>query len=214
MSRAGSWLLAGLAGLALSGCLRGEPPTDPTAFSYHTRPDAHAQRRVVVVPLYAGPGVGASVARLDAALATALRETNLYEVAVLTAGDRDLAFPVPGLGLDNLTPDNLRQFRDRHGNDAILVGRVDHFDSYDPIAIGLEVHLVSCRDGETVWSASGHFDGRREDVQADIRLWHRQTVGDGQPSIGGWQTVLQSPSLFSRYVADRLSATLLAPPAP
>jgi hypothetical protein len=207
-------LALGLLLLACQACILRQPGSDPIAFSFHTTPQADELRRVVVIPLYRGPEVGESAGRLDEALATSLRETSRYEVAVLDQERRDHFFPRPDLGLDNLDPDHLRHFRDQTGADAILVGRVDHFDSYDPIAVGLEVHLISCRDGSTAWSANGHFDGRRDDIRRDIQKWHSLTMGrrSNTHTIGGWETTLQSPLLFSRYVADRLCATLLLGP--
>ncbi|MFW5844990.1 MAG: hypothetical protein ACOCXJ_02060 [Planctomycetota bacterium] len=196
----------------LGGCVRRQTASHPVRYSFHTAPLAQELRRVAVLPLYRGPEVGASADTLDRSLGTSLHELGRYEIIHLDQAARDAVFRSAEQMLASVTPDNLRRFRERHGVDAVVVGRVDRLDPYDPIAIGLQTHLVSCRDGSTAWSASAHFDGGRRDVQHDVEAWYRATIGQGQTGIGGWQVALHSPSLFCRYVTDRVTASLLLDP--
>lgn len=195
--------------LLLAGCGTRVATGDPVAFSYHTQESIERVHIVAMIPLYHGPEVDDSAITVDAAMATALRELGPFQVRELTTAERDLAFGDPARNLANVTVESLRTFRVRHRADALLVGRIDHYDSYDPMSVGLEAHLISCSDGATLWSATGHFDGRRRDIQREIHNWHRYVVGQGLETIGGWQLVLQSPSLFTRYVCDTLVNTML-----
>ena len=94
--------------------------------------------------------------------------------------------------------------------DAVLIGRIEQLDSYDPVSLALEAVLVDCSDGTVLWTASGHFDARRADVQDDVRAWHRAAVGEAQQGIAGWRATLSSPALFARYVCDRLAHSVRA----
>jgi hypothetical protein len=68
--------------------------------------------------------------------------------------------------------------------------------------------LVSVADGSVLWSASAHLDSGRSDVQKDLRWWHDHSNGGGLATISGWRLAMTSPSIFSRYVADRLIETI------
>lgn len=205
-------LLLGLL-LVLAACAgRGRPATDPTAFSCYAAPNLAQVQRVVVVPLWRAQGVGRSALVLDEALATSLRELGRFEVMRLSEADRDELLGTDAVAANSVPSDALRRIFQRHRADAVLIGRIEHLHSYDPVAIGLATHLVSCLDGTVLWSASGHFDGARHDVQTDLRAWHDATVGDNVGELGGWQAALSSPRLFARYVSDRVAASVLAPP--
>ncbi len=181
----------------------------PTSFSYHTVEAARDLQRVAILPLYRHNSVGKAANSLDSALASAFRELGQYEIVTITEKDRDFAFGKELPSLRVITPEHLRKFRESHHVDAIVIGRIDAFVSFDPIVVGLESHLISCQNGDTYWSASGHFDGKHKAIQKDIKDWYKETIGSGQQSIGGWQLTLQSPSLFSRFVTDRLVESVL-----
>lgn len=208
INRRFSLLLLGIL-IVMSACQGRGSSGLPTEYPFHTLPMATEPRRVVVVPFYLGDEVGKEAAIMDEAMATALRELGEYEVASIDRKQRDLLFGNPHSKLRNLNTENLRLFRTRYRADALLIGRIDHYDSYDPIAIGVEAHLISCHDGLTLWSAVAHFDSARRDIQEDLEFWYQDVIGTGQNRIGGWQLALQSPRLFARYTSDRLAASII-----
>jgi hypothetical protein len=194
--------------LALSSCAA-RPNANPNGpFSFYTSPQAIEFRRVAVLPFRAGDKVGRSAAVVTQSMAAALRELGYHEVVTISgdAGENLLGRDV--LYQNDIAADELLRIRDQLHVDAVMLGRVEQYDSFDPISIGLSVHLVSCLDGSVAWSATGNFDGRRLDVQHDVRRWHNATLTGEHESIGGWKNILQSPGLYSRYVCDRLVATL------
>lgn len=197
----------------LSGCTdRRRTDTPSHGFSWW-RGDGLAQvRRIAVVPFAHGPKVGRSGEQVAPAFAAALRDMGVAQIVELDPADVPANQRDP-LQHDAVSADQLLHLRDRYHVDAVLLGRIDRMSSYDPMTMDLTVHLVSCRDGQPVWSGSGSFDGRRADVQDDISSWYRRRQVEEGGQVLDWKTTLQSPSRFSRYVADRMTATVMEPTA-
>lgn len=192
--------------LASCGGSRSDAPTHP--FSYHVLPDIGQLTRVAVLPFTHGPRIGRAADVITASMAASLRELGLHQVVEVDSARSDLLPTRDPVLTEDISSDDLLRLRDKLNVDGVLIGRVEQFTSFDPIAVGVSVHLVSCLDGQAVWSATGHFDGRRDDVQRDIQAWWRSHQAASPNSVQGWQTTLQSPSLFTRYVCDRLVATM------
>ena len=202
-------LLPALVLLALPGCFGGRASDAPVhPFSYHVRPEVGQLRRVAVLPFTRGARIGRAADVITASMAASLREIGIHQVVEVDPARSDLIPAHDPVLTEDISSDQLLRLRDRLNVDGVLIGRVEQFTSFDPIAAGVSVHLVSCLDGETVWSATGHFDGRRDDVQRDIQAWWRSHQAPSATSVHGWRTTLQSPSLFTRYVCDRLVASM------
>ena len=194
----------------MTGCAFGRrSAVDPRLYSYQVSPDIVAVTRVVIVPLYHASGVGRAARALDEATATAWRELGQFEVLVVDQATRQELLADDVVARRNIPAEGLRRLREQYRADAVLVGRVEHFTSYDPISAGVVLHLIDCRHGRSLWTATCHFDGGRGEIQRDIRAWHRATLGDGLDDIGGWQNVLYRPHLFARYLSDRLAESVL-----
>jgi hypothetical protein len=147
---------------------------------------------------------------LDDAVATAVRDLNNQVVlqADATALPNDLS---AGVRSDSISVDAILALRDQYRCDAILIGHCHRFQGYDPVAISMTLHLISCHDGAVLWSATGDFDGSRATVQKDLASWYRHRQADPGNTVQTWRTALQTPSLFSRYAADRLLLTMVVP---
>ncbi len=199
-----------LLALGPTGCdWAGRAPTDPRLFSFYRHPSIEGIRRIAVVPLYRGPEVGSSAAAFDPATATAWRELGCFEVMVMDAATRDRYLPHDVIAHNNLPSDALRRLYLDHRIDAVLVGRIEQFDCYDPISAGVTLNLVSCRDGGVKWSATCHFDAARTEIQEDVHRWYAASRGEANPDIAGWRATLQTPRLFARYLSDRLASSAL-----
>ncbi len=192
----------------LAGCWPSRESEPLADFSSHTCPQTGEIRRIAVLPLTLGDGVGRSAGAIDAAITASLRELDCYEVIAVDDARRDALLAHDAVLANGISSGDLLRLRDALHVDGVLIGRVDQFHGYDPLAIGLTMHLVSCIDGTVLWSATGHFDGARGDIQRDIKRWHKGAMGEGQRSISGWRATLSSPSLFCRYVGDRLAASV------
>jgi hypothetical protein len=204
-------LAAALAIIALGtacGCARTLPPPST---SWRTSERAAEPGRVAVLAFWSGDGVGRSSAAVGEAMAASLRELGLHEVLLVGIDRRRALLPDDVLLANRLSVEQLLRLRDELRCDSVLLGRIEQFTGYDPVAMGLSVHLVSCADGEKLWEATSHLDGSRQDVQDDLRKWYDRSAGRGAPGIAGWRGVLASPTAFARYVTDRLVSTLPPP---
>jgi nucleotide-binding universal stress UspA family protein len=207
-------LLLLCAALLAAGCdvrtpFRRFPKEPPGSVSWHVTPRAREPQRVAVLPFATAERVGRSAAEVAPAVAASMRELGLHEV-VLVGPDQMARLPTPTLATGALPVDTLLAYRDATGCDAVLIGRIEQFDGFHPLSLGLTAHLVSCQDGAVLWSANAHLDGKRDDVQRDIEGWWTRTRGDEAAALGGWRSVLASPREFARYAADRLAWSVTA----
>lgn len=205
-------LLAGLLA-ASSGCTGLRHPFHwagaamPKGVSWQATPRAAAPQRIAVLPFWLAAGVGRSAAVTGDNLAASLGELGLHEVSLVSGEERSRLLADDPLAANRLAAADLLRLRDALRCDAVLLGRVEQYDSYEPVSIRVSCHLVSCLDGEVLWSAAGHFDGARADVQQDVEAWYRSR-GEATVGIAGWKGVLASPRAFTRYLCDRLAGTM------
>lgn len=195
-----------LLALTLSSCAR---PPAPASISSQTCPRAGEPMRIAVLPFVLADGVGRSAHALDDAFPVALRALGRHEVVGVPLERARQLLPVSAIEMSSISAADLLRLRDALQVDAVVVGRVDQFHGYDPQAIGATAHLVAVTDGAVLWSATAELDASRADVQADVKWWHDHHQGSGNASLAGWRLTLSSPSLFGRYVADRLVETIV-----
>ena len=194
--------------LLLASC--GRPPA-PQSVSSRTSIRAGEPMRVALLPLVAGDRVGRSAHVLDEALISALRTLGRHEVVPVALERARLLLPPASIEASAISTQDLLRLRDQLRVDAVILGRVEQFQAFDPVAVGLTVHLVSVEDGAVLWSATAQLDAGRKDVQDDLHWWYDHANGAGSATISGWRLALSSPSVFSRYVADRLVETIVPP---
>lgn len=206
-------VLAVLAVLA-GGCsdlsrnpFRRMPVAPPGSVAWHTTPRAIEALRVAVLPFALAEKVGKGASELSPAFASSLRALGVHET-VLVGPERALGLALPDLHEGRVPVDSLLAVRDATGCDAVVVGRVEHFDGFHPVSLGASLHLISCHDGAVLWSAQLQLDTRREDVQRDIEGWWKRNAGEQASAVNGWKSVLSTPRDFCRYAADRLAWTI------
>jgi hypothetical protein len=194
--------------VVLSGCRR---PPPPASISAQTSVSANEPMRIAVLPFVLADGVGRSAHALDEAFSAALRTLGRHEVIGVPLEKARLLLPASAIERSVITADDLLRLRDALQVDAVVLGRVDQFTGFDPLAIGATAHLVAVTDGAVLWSATAELDAGRADVQNDVQWWHEHGNGSGNASLAGWRMTLSSPSSFARYVADRLVETIPMP---
>lgn len=193
----------------LSSCGSRPLVPDGATFSYHRDPQINSIKRIVIMPFHRANDVGTSAEALDISMSSAWRELGQFEVIGATEEERDQLITEDAFRKRNIDSESLRRVFADFKADAVLIGRIETFNSYDPVVIATEAALVSCLNGAVLWTGGGHFDGARESIQDDIIDWHRDAVGAGNQSVAGWRATLQSPRMFARYVSDRLAVTAL-----
>lgn len=203
------FLLVAIAALSIGGCSSSSSRSRPNGpFSFHTTPGATQVRSVAVLPFTLGAKVGRSAGAIDASMSAALRELGYSQVINVAPDKGKELVETDVIYEDNITTKQLLRLRQELKVEAVLIGRVDQFDGFDPLAMGMTATMISCLDGTVLWSVTGHFDAHNLDVQQDIRRWYDGNRSGDQTSVGGWKLALQSPSMFTRYVCDRVVASL------
>lgn len=206
-------LLIALAVLA-SGCadisrnpFRRLPAAPPGSIAWHTTPRAVEALRIAILPFALAEKIGKGASELSPAFAGSLRALGIHEVVLVGAEQAALLNP-PDLHEGKVPVDALLAVRDATGCDAVVIGRVEHFDGFHPVSLGASVHLVSCHDGAVLWSAQIQIDTRRDDIQRDIEGWWKRNAGEAAAAVNGWKSVLSTPRDLCRYAADRLAWTI------
>ena len=203
-----------LCSLLLSGCewLRKSEAAEAREFSQFSGNAIDTVRRVVIMPIYLDERVSDKAKVVEENLIRSLTELNRFEVLTASHGERDELFADDPLRSNRLGQTSLRLTRERFGADAVVLLRVNHWQSYDPVAVSISCAMVDCRDGKVVWNATGMWDAGIRSTQDDIKEWYYDRKGKGNEVVGGWELMMSSPRLFTRYVSDRLAASVLSQP--
>ena len=206
MTTAQRLIFVTLLAISTTACGRSEP----LSFAQWVAPELEQVRRIVVVP-FQTPDASDKAQIVARNLGAHLRRQGTFEVMLLKPGD------VPQLSNDGawdsnrIAPASLRALSATYNCDAVLIGRIDRWQPYDPVAIGLQVHLIEVGTGNVVWSVGGDFDSRNQNVQDAIEIWWQSTGGQAQASVSGWRVTLSSPSIFSDWLAAALVSAIPQP---
>ena len=201
--------------LALSaGCLH-PSIDDPARRGPFFAPANHAGdvslggvRRVVVLPIWTGPGTPAeSAAALDSVFLAALQKENRFEVVSFSREDCRRRYQADALSSSAaLPPDLLDVLKREFAVDAVLFVDLTVFNAYKPLAVGLRGKIATIDGSRLIWtfdnvfsaddpavanSARRHFINRDRSVPADLT-----------------PAALQSPAKFAGYAASAMFATL------
>ena len=211
--RAERLLLAAMAWI-VSGCFV-EPPREeePIGFVLSSQRDVFRLRRVVFVELGADGGCEPGVAwDTTKALSSAIQGRRLFHVDLVRRTNpmcRDLALDqMGGMALDDLS-----RMRQALRCDAVLLGRVSHFQPFPRMQLGLVLKLMDLRDGKLLWGVEHVWDTTDRQVENRIRAYFRRYVRSGYEPMDH-ELVLKSPRAFERYIAHEVSRTLPSRPDP
>ena len=169
-------------GLVLACCLLGRDcrgRSQPVALRIGWRQKSAKCWRIVLVP-FQTPDSSDKAQIVSRQLGAALRQQGRFEVMMLQGKDVPELSDAGSWQSNRIDPAILRELSRRYNCDAVLIGRIDRWQPYDPVAIGLQVHLIHVGSGAIVWSAGGDFDSRTQPVQDALSTWWDHTHGSGQ----------------------------------
>jgi len=139
-------------------------------------------------------------------LASAIQSKGLFHVDLIRRSDpvcRDLSLDHMGA----LRLDEIARMRDALGCDAVLLGRVSHFQPFPRMQLGLVVKLMDVRDGELLWGVEHVWDTTDQNTERRIRTYFHHEVRSGYEPMG-YELVLKSPRAFERFIAHEVANTL------
>ena len=137
----------------------------PREFSQFSGNGIDTVRRIVIMPIYRDSRINDKSLIFQEKLIRSMAELNQFEVIMATTAERDELYPADPLRANRLNETSLRKTREMFGADAVIIGRINHWNSYDPVAIGATFNMVDCRDGKAVWSATGMWDAASRAIQ-------------------------------------------------
>lgn len=169
--------------------------------------DTYQVRRVGLVPF------GAVDQEVLAAHEVGALETT-FHAEFASGTDYDIV-PLRGLDLMGVvapdpfragwySPEGVLTLRDRYRLDALLVGTITSRRIVPPQVLGVQLDLVSCETGATIWTCDLILDASRESTRDAIEIWARRELGDPD----GAPLTLLSPKKFAHFAAFQMARLL------
>ncbi len=192
----------------LTGCSQPPPTTQINCF---VRPAELAKvQRVVFIELF-DEAQSPEIARdTSESLFRAINGRNLCHVELVKGMDPRCAV----LPANRFGPYTLPEIAEMHkalGVDALLIGKVNTFQPYPRMQIGLYLRMVDLKDGQTIWGVDHVWDAREKKTEHRIKEFFEHHLSDGYEPVD-WGVGTISPSLFEKFVAHEVAQTLPGPP--
>jgi len=165
-------------------------------------------RRVAFLPIYKGRFDHVDMAGIEENFAAELSKRNLFEVVVVTEETmKDLFEKGRFSSIENLPTKIVSQLHSVYAIDGIMLVDVNHYNAYQPVGLGVAAKLFDGRTGRLVWSADHLFDASNPAVSNAARKYYK-TESTIQYPLHETQTVLHSPTRFSKFVANSIFASI------
>ncbi len=194
------------------GCATSTSPGSGPHFAttnYHSGPFPPSLRRVALLPVAthaSNSTLAAGSEELLPVLEAELRKTGAFEVVLVSERNlRDWTGNARWRPDEQLPRDFLNRVRTETGCDAILFPTLTLYRPYPPLAIGLDLRLISGEDLVPIWAIDEVMDAGAAPVARGARGYSQTQIIVREGEEGA---VLQSPRFFSRYVCSTLLATL------
>lgn len=127
-----------------------------------------------------------------------------YDIVPLRGVDLMGVIPPDPFRAGWYSPEAVLTLRDRYRLDALLVGTITSRRIVPPQVLGMQLDLVSCETGATIWSSDLILDASRDATREAIDIWARRELGepDGAPMT------LLSPKKFAHFAAFQMARLL------
>ena len=169
--------------------------------------ETYQVRRVGLVPfgavdkeVLAAHQVGA----LETTFHAELSAGTSYDIVPLRSYDLAGVIPPDPFRAGWYSPEAILTLRNRYRLDAILVGTITSRRIVAPQVLGMQLDLVSCETGATIWSCDLILDAARESTRDAIEVWARHELGDPD----GAALALLSPKKFAHFAAFQMARLL------
>ena len=201
--------LAASAGLALAACATPAPAPLMGSARIAADFDSYRLQRVALLPFRAvdrttGTLAAHEVGSLETSFHTELASGTPYDLIPLRGEDLAAVLPPDPFRDGWYTPDAIRLLRDRFHLDGVMVGTITSRRVVPPQVLGVQLDLISCETGATIWSADLMLDAARTDVQEAVATWSNDDLGRED----GGAMVLLSPRRYAHFAAYQLARLL------
>lgn len=194
---------------AVTGCTK--PQTPAEAIGYYLRPNGTRDVSRVVFIEFAKDNENPRIAEeATNAMLQAIQNKKLFHIEVIKRTDavcQDLNLSKSHA----YTFDELAAMSKTLKCDAILIGRVDRFQPYPRMMIGLYMQLLDLRQGSLVWAVDHVWDTTDKRTEERIQKYFGKIIKDRYEPVD-WELAIMSPRAFLKYVAYEAAETLVPPP--
>lgn len=166
-------------------------------------------RRVAVLPVssdvHADPQV---MQMLMSNTLKALTHTNRFEAVPVGKLTMVQLFNRETLRSSDILPHHFFDLlKETYGADAVLFTHLSYFDPYQPVQIGLRMHLYGAHEGEQLWAFDDLLNAGDARVQSGALKYQSMQTRLSYP-LNSSSTILKSPSEFSAYALNTAFSTL------
>lgn len=164
--------------------------------------------RVAVMPTYHHDSSSEVLSFSDETFLKELSKVGIFEVIPVSTRFCKENFGKERLSSSESLPENfLKVLSDQYGANGVLFIDLHSFNSYRPISIGVRSKLVDLKSGEFMWAVDESVDAGNASVMVTANSYQRRKYVQAI-SLKTNNSVLQSPRLFTKFVASTLFATL------
>ncbi len=196
-----------LAALAASGCQTSMTVPMMGSAKITSDFDSYALQRVGILPfteLNKDPMAGHEIGALETSFHSEFATATPYHLVPLRSQDLAEVLAPDPFREGWYAPATLRTLRDRFRLDAVLVGTITSRRVVTPQVLGVQLDLVSCETGQTIWSSDLQLDASNEETRAAIDTWAKGTLGEAH----GARMTLLSPKKFASFAAFQMARLL------
>lgn len=140
------------------------------------------------------------------ALAGTIRSRRLFRIERIEKTDP----ACDGLPLDvrgAMSMRQMEQIRAALNCDAVMFGRVDHFQTHPRMQIGIYVRLIDLTGGDLVWGVDHTWDSTDKQTAERIEHFFGEEMRSGYDPVQ-WRLGLVSPKIFEKFIAYEAADTL------
>jgi len=200
----------------LGGCRHADRDKLVRAASPHSPTNIHAVerlpgnfQRVVVLPCHHEPEDELLVDYVDSVFRQELTKRRVFEPLFVSRPELRRMVGKSQLTPQERLPENFlaRLLAEHPGVDGVMFLEIFGYRAYKPLALGVRGKLVDLRSGDFIWAIDETFDAGNASVMAAAENFQvRAHVTTFSKHSHG--SVLSSPRIFAKYVADAAFGTL------
>lgn len=189
-------------------------PAPPQNY-FHPETEGIQIRRVAVLPFHDERTGPQQLSNIESAFRAELTKSAFFEIVPIGRTELEAITGQGQLPSTSLIPAGLlAELRRRHGVDGVIFTDLTHFFPYRPVSLGVRSKLVDVGTGEIRWAYDCLFDSGNAAIAKDARDFQKLTSAPGYPFATDSDIVLQSPTRFAHYAANRTYHSLQDAPDP
>lgn len=159
--------------------------------------ETYSIRRVGLLPIRSDDDDGGADEALEQAFHAELVDATGYEVITLSQHDLLEFEALQPFRRGSYSAATLLELRRRFLLDAVAVGAVSSRRVVPPQRLGVQLDLISCETGATLWSSRVLLNAADAETREALAAWSQEHTD----SIDGAELVLLSPRRFARFAA-------------